>query len=253
MKKILLTLLALILVASFASCGALKTEKVINDAIENTSKLTEFEAKMDMVIDMSMTGMTMNVPMNISMKVKDADKENPIVWANMSTSVLGEAVEMESYMDKDYVYLVSDGEGCKMSIDETDDEYDYTDDVNDILQKLPVDLIKDTELIKENGTFKITVNIPDGTFKEIFDDLIDSMSEASLGEFIGDFDISDCVVTVTVKDDYVTNYDISYKMSMTANGVKIDSSVTAKVEYVNPGQSVTITPPDGYENFELAY
>ena len=59
MKKITTLLIALLMITvsvlSFASCNALKTEEVINQGIENTSKLTEFEANMNMAIDMKMT------------------------------------------------------------------------------------------------------------------------------------------------------------------------------------------------------
>ncbi len=255
MKKITTLLIALLLVTvsvlSFASCNALKTEEVINNGIENTSKLTEFEAKMDMVIDMKMTGMTMNMPMSVSMKVKDADKENPIAWALMSMEVMGQKIESESYMDDEYVYVVTDGEGYKTSIEDADGEYDYSKELNENFQKLPEDLLKDIELTKgEDGSYKVTVNIPNETFKELYGDLLDEVSEASLGEVFDGLTISDCVVTVTVKDDYATNYDLSFKMTMEVEGMEVTADVTADYEIVNPGSSVTITPPQGYENFE---
>ena len=57
-------------------------------------------------------------------------------------------------------------------------------------------------------------------------------------------------VSVTVKDGYVTNYDLSYRMSMEVYGIVADATVTASVEFVNPGKTVTITPPECYESFE---
>lgn len=255
MKKITTLLIALLMVAvsvlSFASCNALKTEEVINQGIENTSKLTDFEANMNMVIDMKMTSVTMNMPMNVSMKVKDADKENPITYALMSMEVMGQKIETESYMDGEYVYVVTDGEGYKTTIEDAEGEYDYSEELNENFQKLPEDLLKDIELVKgEDGSYSVTVNIPNETFKEIYGDLLDEVSEASLGEVFDGLTISDCVVTVTVKDDYATNYDLSFKMVMEVEGREVTADVTADYEIVNPGKSVTITPPQGYENFE---
>ncbi len=255
MKKITTLLIALLMVAvsvlSFASCNALKTEEVINQGIENTSKLTEFEANMNMVIDMKMTGMTMNMPMSVNMKVKDADKENPITYALMSMEMMGQKMETESYMDDEYVYIVADGEGYKVSIEDAEGEYDFSEELNENFQKLPVDLLKDIELVKgEDGSYNATVNIPDETFKELYGDLLDEVSEASLGEVFDGLSISDCVVTVTVKDDYATNYDLSFKMAMKVEGMDVTADVTANYEIVNPGKSVTITPPEGYESFE---
>ena len=39
-------------------------------------------------------------------------------------------------------------------------------------------------------------------------------------------------------------------MSMELYGMVADATVTASVEFVNPGNSVTITPPEGYESFK---
>lgn len=253
MKKItslFMIILALFTVLSFASCDRLSTEEVINGAIKNTAKLNEYEAKMNMSIDMSMTNMTMSVPMSISMKVKDADKENPIVWALMSMEMMGQKTEIESYMDNEYAYVLMGDEGYKMSVDDSENEFDYTEDLDDMFKELPVDLIKDIELEKnKDGIYKVTVTIPDEVFEEAYGDLIDSMNETALGMVDGSVSINECVVTVTVKGDYVTNYDISYKMSMSAQGIDVDATVTANMEFVNLGEAVTITPPEGYKNF----
>ena len=254
MKKItslFMIILALFTVLSFASCDRLSTEEIINGAIQNTAKLTDYEAKMNMSIDMSMTNMTMSVPMSISMKVKDADKENPIVWALMSTEMMGQKTEIESYMDSEYAYVLMGGEGYKMPIDDSENEFDYTEDIDDMFKELPIDLIKDIELEKnKDGIYKVTVTIPDEVFEEAYGDLIDEMNETALGMVEGDVSISSCVVTVTVKDNYVTNYDISYKMSMSVQGMDVEADMTANMEFVNIGEAVTITPPQGYEGFE---
>lgn len=255
MKKLTTILVALLLVAtcafSLASCQALDTVEVINGAIENTAKLNDFEANVDMTIDMAMSGMTINIPMEMAVKVKDADKENPISWATVSMEMFGEKVETETYMDDEYVYVVADGECYKMEIDMADEEYDYSDELTTSIKKLPVELIQDIELEKaEDGSYTVTVNVPKEFFEETYKELIDSVSEASLGEVIDDLEITDCVVSVTVKDDYVTNYDISFKMSLSIEGMNAAANVSASFEIVNPGQSVTITPPTGYRNFD---
>lgn len=255
MKKIITLMLVLIMSLScfaFASCQTLDTVKVINGAIENTAKLNDFDIRVDMAIDMATSGMTINIPMEMAVKVKDANKENPISWAKISMEVLGEKMETETYMDDKYAYVLSDGEGYKMPVNSTDDdEYDYSDELEDTIKKLPVDLIKDIELTKgEDGSYKITVNIPKEVFEELYEELIDSISEASLGETIDDLAITDCVVSVTVKDDYVTNYDLSFKMGLSIQGISATANVSANFEIVDPGQSVTITPPKDYQNFE---
>ena len=168
MKKIttlFMIILALFTVLSFASCDRLSTEEVINGAIKNTAKLNEYEAKMNMTVDMSMTNMTMKIPMNISMKVKDADKENPIVWALMSMEMMGQKTEIESYMDSEYAYVLMGGEGYKMSVDDSENEFDYTviaytkAENTEELQKLHISYLR---VLKEVDyiSFIVRVNMP---------------------------------------------------------------------------------------------
>ncbi len=253
MKKItslLLIILALFTVLSFASCNEKTTEEIINEAIENTSKLTEYEAKMDITMDMAMSGMTINLPMNTVMKIKDADKENPIISATTTTSMLGQSMTIETYMDSEYVYIVEDGDGYKISVDTAMDDYDYTSDVEEMLKKLPADLLADMELTeKDDGSVGVSITLPDETFKDVFGDLIESMNEAAEGDVIDDLKVADCNVSVFVKDDYISTYEISFNMEMSMMGIKADTAITVKMELVNPGEAVTITPPEGYQNF----
>lgn len=254
MKKItslLLVILSLFMVLSLASCNQASTSEVISSAIENTNALKEYEAKMDITLDMAMDGMTMSIPMNVVTKVKDADKENPIVSATTTTKMLGQEMTVETYMDNEYVYVAEDGEGYKMSLEDAMGEYDYASDVEDMIKDLPEDLIKDIQMVKnDDGSATLTVNIPNETFKQIFNDFVSDMNDASMGVSVDEIEISDCKVVITVKDDYIKNYDISFKMAMDVEGMSTNSTVSAKMEFVNPGNSVTVTPPDGYQDFE---
>lgn len=254
MKKItslILIVLTVFMALSLTACSEPTTKEIISSAVEKTNALKEYEAKMDITIDMTMEGMTMNIPMNVVTKVKDADKDNPIISATTTTKVLGQEIAVETYMDNEYVYVVEDGEGYKMSLEDAEGEYDYASDIDDMLKDLPEDLIKDIKMVKnDDGSATLTVNIPNDTFKEIFDDFVEDMNESSGGVSIDEVEISDCKVSITVKDDYIKNYDISFKMTMNVEGYSSTSTVVAKMEFVNPGQSVTITPPTGYQDFE---
>lgn len=255
MKKLTTILVALLLVAtcafSLASCQALDTVEVINGAIEKTAKLNEYEAKMDMSVEMTMSNVTMSVPVIVDLKVKNATTENPTMWMKMSTEIMEEKMEVELYVEGDYAYIVTDGEGYKMNASDIEAEYDYEDDLKEMIKKLPADLIKDIELNKsEDGSYKVTLNLSEETFNELYSDMIEEMSEIALSGVEGEAGVGNGSVSVTVKDEYVTNYDLSYDMSMELYGMVADATVTASIEFVNPGKTVTITPPEGYESFE---
>ena len=49
----------------------------------------------------------------------------------------------------------------------------------------------------------------------------------------------------------LNNYkDIAFTMDMTVEGVSTTVEAKATVTYENPGQPVTVTPPEGYQDFE---
>ena len=248
---ILLLLISAFFVLSLSSCGTDKPESVVNNAIKNTSKLTEFEAKMDMAINVQASDEDMNIPVSILMKVKDGNKKHPLVYSYMSTEMFGEKMESEAFMDDKFVYVLSGGEGYKMKVEDAEGEYDYSDQLKENLKKLPKNLLKDTELIQENnGSYKIAVKIPENVFDELYGELLDDISEISLGEVFDSLDISDCMINLVIKDNFVTSYTLSYNMSNTTENETVSAAVSVAYEIVNPGKSVSITPPQGYESFE---
>ena len=63
--------------------------------------------------------------------------------------------------------------------------------------------------------------------------------------------INDAVAKLTVAIGYVTSYDLSFTMEITMEGITSSAEATAAITYENPGQAVTITPPEGYQSFEV--
>ncbi len=238
--------------SGFASCE--KQESVsdaVASAVEKTNELDSFEAEITMEIAMAMEGMTMTVPMTVDMKAENANGEKPIFSATMSTSLLGMAVEADLYCDGEWVYYSGDGMEYKMPAEESGDEYDYTGDIDAMLKDIPGELFKDKQFAKnDDGSSTVIIDVPNEVFAEIYDELIDSMNEESTDEAVGDVEISDAKISITIKDGYISVYDISFKMSMTTYDVESTSEVKTSVTFKNPGEKVTVTPMEGYQDFE---
>ena len=117
------------------------------------------------------------------------------------------------------------------------------------MKKLPADLLKDVEVVKNDDKSKtVTVAIPDETFSELFDDLLDTMTD-SMGVNATGLTISDAVVEITVKNGYVQTYGVDFSMAMTVEGISFTATAECEMVYENPGEAVTVTLPTGYENF----
>ena len=248
MKKIVsLCLIVCVLLSMtlvFTSCQ--NAEKTVDKALEKTGELESYAAQMNMKITMTGAGITTTIPMTMKMKVEDAKSETPKAEIDMSMEMFGETMEAKYYTSGEWAYFVDDENSYKMKLDDADIDSDYSEDM---MKKLPADLLKDVEVVKNDDKSKtVTVSIPDETFNELFDDLLDMMTD-SMGVAATGLTISDAVVEITVKDGYVQTYGVDFSMVMTVEGISFTATAECEMVYENPGEAVTVTLPEGYESF----
>ncbi len=255
MKKITSLFLSVALVLCALLCSGCSKELTFNEIIENTSALDAVEAIIKTEVSMGAENFSVTVPVTVDMKAKGLTGESPVVWAKTTTSMFGESMITETYTEGEYIYFKSDDFGSyKMKVADIGDEYDTTGDFSAMLQNLPEDLLENTEITKnEDGTRTITLSIPDEKFSELFGDLAkdisESLAEAQEGED-ADLALANAVVTVTVADKYVKKYEIEFTMEIDFMGIQMSAETSCSVEIVKTGDDVTVTPPEGYEDFE---
>ena len=253
MKRIIslvLVLCMLFMCGILVSCETQSTFQVISTALDNTQALDYMDATMEMEINMESQGTTMSIPMTADIKANNLKSDNPVMSTEISMSMLGMTVDMKMYQEGEWAYYDALGMKYKTKITEETSEYDYTDDVDSMVQDLPEELFENIELVKgEDGSLTVTVAIPDEQFADIYDDYIDSLNSTT-GYEDGDITVTDAKVSITVKDEYLSVYDMSFNMNIDIAGVSSAAEVTAKVTYNNLGEKVTVTPPDGYKDYE---
>ncbi len=252
-KKILSVLLALCLLCTgFLMTSCDKAEDIFEEAYKNTEALDSFAAEIEMNISMKMNGQTYTIPMTIDMKIKDAKSDNPTMFADYSMSVMGESMEAEMYLEDGWLYMVSESlpyDGVKMNAATAGDDYDFNDDMDDIVQDIPEEFFKDIKPVKnKDGSKTITIEFSDEDFSEIYGDIIDSVKEsADLGD-VDDVYIEDAVVVITIKDDYISVYEMNFSMGMTIGSETVTADVEMTATYSDYGD-VSIKAPEGYQNF----
>lgn len=254
MKKkivsLLLTLCMLVTLGALASCGEKSAAEIVNAALEKTNALDSYAADMALDISMSVSGVTMDIPMNIEMKAAGIKSGAPVISAAMTMEMLGISVAMDIYSDGEWMYIDALGEKYKMSMADASGEYDYTEYMDSMLVALPEDMLADKELIKnEDGSQSITIEIPSETFTELYGDLVTQMNSTSTGAALEDISITDAVVTITVADEYVKSYDISFGMTMNVSGTETTAEAKAVLTIKDPGTDVTVTAPEGLEDY----
>lgn len=229
-------------------------EELLNKASEKTAALESYSAVMDMKINMNIMGISMDVPMTVDMKVKNL-QPNPTVLAKYNMSMFGQDIAMDLYMEDGWMYLsmqgtdFTEGQQYKTNYDEVMDEYDFTGDMQDLMQDIPEDLLADVVPVKnDDGSRTVTVSIPDDVFDEVFTDLIAEMGEVSGA--VGDVAIKDAVMEATVlKSGYYSDYKVEFTMTMNVSGMETDCSASVSVHFNDPGTKVEVTPPEGYQDY----
>lgn len=267
-KRVIAMLLALMMLCTgvlFTACGGEGTtgatetteavaeksvSEIINEAMKKTENLDSMSAVMKMEMNMVAEGITMSIPITAKIKAKDINGENPIASVIVTMSMFGQELDIEMYQEGQWAYMVMEDMKYKTNAEDMVAEYDYADSANDMLQEIPEELLKDAELVKaEDGSQTVTITFPGEKFAEIYAELIES-ANSETGTEMGEMKISDAVVKITVANGYVTVCDIVFTMEMTVEGVTSSTGVKTTLTYENPGREVTITPPEGYQDFE---
>lgn len=245
-KRILALALTLVMICSlFAGCSQKSAYETIEAAVEKTQTLDAMDVKMVMDMTVSSNVMTMSMPITLEMKAKDMKSENPVILTNLSLSMLGQTIEAQVYQEDGWSYAVMGDMKQKTQAEPETDQYDYSEEM---LQVIPEELMQDVKLEKgEDGAAKATISISGEKFMEVYADLVDQLSE-SLTE-ADELDVKDAQVVISVKDGYISTYEITFSLEETAGEDVTSLDVKASITYENPGQPVEITPPEGYQDF----
>ncbi len=250
-KKILsLTLVVCLLLGTmvFASCNKKTLADVISEAIENTQKLDSYAADLEMNMKMDMQGVSMDVPMTISLEVEGQTTESPKLKGSISMTMLEQTVTTDMYSDGEWTYMVLMGQGMKMKSEEADS--DYAETANMMLKQLPQSVFVDKEFTENaDGSLTFTTDLSSEMFNEIFSEFANEMIASNLGEEGAEVEFGDAKITITVADGYIKEYVMEYTMAMDVQGVAADVAVVTSLNYTKYS-GVTVTFPEGYENFE---
>ena len=251
MKKFLSVILALALVMSvmLVSCKKETAESLVNGAMEKTNAHDAVEAEMNMELVMSVMGMEMEMPIDMKIQAKDTKSEKPTTYTSMTMSFMGEDVSSEAYVEGDWVYSLTEGEGSKMSREEAEEDIGASA-YSDILTEFPSEVFEGVEIVKnEDGTKTVEFTLTKEQLGEFYSELVDSFTETAGGDESTEVDISDAKVKITVKSGEIFEFVMSFDMIMSVMGIEATAECTIDCDYVKFDDDVVITPPEGYLDF----
>lgn len=248
----------------------LTLEQVYEKTMERQKELTSAKAdmKMDMDIEMSLDGETLNLTSNSNLQMETVVSPLQVFvegTTSMTDDSTGEDIEvpMKMYMtEKDGFYLYEESEGgwFKLPADEYEailEAAGMQTDASEQLQQLQ-QFVKDFKFEQTNDSFVLTLDAEGEKFMEF----IKEQASAALGEegedLLGDlngikFDKAKYILTIDKKTFDLTNMVMDLGMNFTEEGIesKITQSVTVNFSDFNSIDSITI-PQEVLDNAEEA-
>ena len=245
---------------SMVSCAEPTTFEIVNDAIVKTQALDSMHAVSEMTMDMKMDLFGMSVPMEIPMKMdikaSGLQGDNPVMNMGMSLEMMDEEIAFDSYLEGEYLYISAMGENMKVKSEEMGSMYDARAQIDGTVQQIPEELLTDIVAVeKSDGSKAVNLTIPQDQLQTLYGDLLESVQGTAAEDSpVSNLVISDAEVEVVInKDGYVSVYALTFGMDMTVGegeeAIDCEIDVEMKITYQNPGEPVTVTPPEGYRDF----
>ncbi len=254
MKKITFVLLAVLMTVSvftLSSCFKKETpESLVNGAIEEFIECDAVEFDMPVEISVEMMGIKFKIPVNMHIAGAAQNSDNPILSLDMSMSALGIEESKHIYTEGDWRYIIENGECYKEPRVDDEDDLVPVSDTSIFSDTIPAELFEGTEIVEnEDGTKTVELDISPEDLIEI----IPTVIVEAIAKVAGDenAEISSPHIKFTVDNGRLAEFDLSFEMNGSIDGVSVPASAKLKMDILAYGDDVVITPPEGYENFPL--
>lgn len=255
-KFILFVILVCLTATSLISCKYADAYELYMKSFEKTDSVTQYSATVEYEIEMSTTGMTMNLGAKGTMAAKSTDNEDIEMLIDMDVTypTLTDPIKAEIYYKDGIGYFNTADTKYKIETS-YDDIKEKSDSVTDI--EFPEEAFKDAKITKD-GKNKIIRAMVDGEIlKELITDMLSSVSDSMLTEDMDlntdtDFTLSDVSIEIAIdKDDYLKGINMAFDMSASYSYMEsdINASVNMKITY-DSFSDVNIEPPSDLDEYE---
>lgn len=226
-------------------------------AMEKIEAEKAIAGSMEMEFTTSFAGITATFP--IEMKLEAVEKEEKtLLHALVTTSVLGQSVNMEMWQDGEYQYTASQGQKIKQPMEEEDrDDLPSMED----LHSLEESLRENASVTAEEEGYRIVYRLPGGKLTSLLQTLLGMTGDNGLEELV-DISYSDIEMSMVVDKASVLR-----KLSMSGeitgritqpdyNDPSKNVEVEALYQYTfsltvdKLGAEVTVTLPEDLDSFQ---
>lgn len=248
-KRVLPVLLAGLMVLGFSGCQKADPTEILQNAMTKTQSLESVEYDAGLSFDAEISGMRIGMDLDMNLKAIN-DKENPVMAYTVSTSLMGQDVNVDMIYQDGTLYMDSMGYKVKSAIDY--DDFVKKNGQLFELTKFDSEDVKDLADLEmkmdgDNIIFSFTADEKEG--QDLLDAIMQAM-EMESGDTAEQIKLKSLSGEYTVnKDGYLTGQKIVMSCEMTQDDITSAADITLDLSLVNPGQTVEITvdDPDSYQ------
>lgn len=248
MKKSLVYLLSVLMVLSLIGCSKSKETKksldpatIYEDAVKKTADLKDMDGTTTMKMVMSQGDETMDISMNMDIKMTGINTEDMKYLCDSKMSMLGMDLDMKMFYTDGYYYIESLGQKMK-----------YPMDYSAVLDKVNESTMQTTDLSKymkeikatqEGDNTIVTFQLDGEKMKEYIKDIMSDFGNGIDSSLYSG--IEGNVETTINKDGYFSAVKMSLVLDMNIEGQVMKMNMDVDMVYNNPGKAVkAIELPD---------
>ena len=225
--------------------------EVVEEAAKKTGELTAVDATIKGELKAAASGEEMGYAADLTFKGVEEDGK-PIVGGTLKLTVMDEELSSEVYYNDGYMYLVLDGEGVKMALplDEITGAVDSIEKPENLPEFDLKALLNKSSLTKGadgKSIVKIALELKD--VQDAVDALVAEIEKFSGSELGATLTAKQFDVELALVDGYLAGIALKAQVEANVAGDVGTISLDLDITLNNPGQAVTITPPEGYESF----
>lgn len=247
--KILSIVLSFVMVMLLCcSCGKATPEERLQAAFDTANSAKKFDIDYTFGISVTVEGETMEIPMTIGMQVDNTDEANPVMAMDMTMTMLGMQIPMNYYYKDGYAYTSVMGQKVKTAMSYEDMMAENGTGVEDMLALTKEALDKAEITENEDGSLSVKMALNGADYKDallaiVGEDMFDTFGAEA-------FAFTDCSVEIAVgTDDNIEKMSMTIGMTMTIEGVEATASCEAEVVYNAIGGDFTVELPTDLDTY----
>ena len=254
------------------------TEDAVSELLTATeTKMKETDdlaATLQLNVKTNSNGVTVEIPVSLALKLVDITGENPAMSFAMTGNVMGEEMNINACYKDGWAYVTQNGESYKQQADNPFDGLDLEmpempeldDETVALLESMEADLLKNANAVTKDGVTTIAYSLTLEDLMEVVSALMGSMGGdesgadeelGGMGGILGGAEMPEGMemdgkldLTMKIKDNFLTQLVLSLNAEMSMEGQTMTYEIGVTLDIADPAETVTVTLPEGAENFE---